>query len=134
MYCTEAEFRARFGEQELEKLLDTDTGQLYEAAANDADAIVHAYIGGRYATPMASAPALIIGIAADLTRYELYDEAPPKEVAERRKHAIALLEQIRDGQLHLTGAAANLDSPTVAVSAAPQVFTEATMAGYMGIL
>jgi phage gp36-like protein len=132
MYCTEAQFKARFGEKELQDLLDSDVGRDYASAAADADAVIDGYIGSRYTLPLPTVPAFILGIAADLTRYELYEEAPTKEVIERRKVAMDMLRDIRAGILVLAGATTSSVSGGVEVSARPQVFTEETLDRFAG--
>lgn len=134
MYCGEAEFAARFGSAELDQLLPSDGDRTYAAAADDADAIVDGYLAARYAVPLATPPGLILSIAADLTRYELYADAPTKEVEARRKLALDLLEQIRDGELLLPGASVSSSTPGIAVQSAPRVYDEVTTARYMGLL
>ncbi len=131
-YCNEAAFKERFGAQELEGLLDSDTERTYAAAAADADAIIDGYVGSRYTVPLATVPAFVVGIAADLTRYELYEEAPTKEVIERRKMAMDMLRDIRAGNLVMPGADSTEAPPGVAVSAADRVFTDTVLAGFTG--
>jgi phage gp36-like protein len=130
-YCSEAEFKKRFGDGELEQLLDTDTGRSYSAAAADADAIIDGYIGARYQLPLAPVPAFVVGIAADLTRYELYEEAPTKEVIERRRLAMDMLRDIRDGLLMLPDTPAS-ETPPLAVKANDPVFTKERMDCFVG--
>lgn len=134
MYCNEAAFEARFGSKELSELVSESDGREYSAVAADADAIVDGYLAARYTVPITTAPALIRGIAADLTRYELYDDAPPKEVTERRKLAIGLLEQLRDGEITLPGATPASDSAGVAVSAPDISFDDCDRKEFMGCL
>lgn len=131
-YCSETAFKERFGSEELANLLATDADRTYAAAAADADAIVDGYVGSRYTLPLATVPAFVVGIAADLTRYELYEEAPTKEVIERRKMALDMLRDIRDGNLVLPGADANTAKPVIAVSSADRVFTDCVMDRYTG--
>lgn len=123
MYCSPSAFAARFSSTELDQLLPDSDDRGYAVAAADADALIDSHLAARYAVPFATPPALIVSIAADLTRYELYEEAPTKEVTERRKLAIGLLEQLRDGTLSLPGAA-SVTSPMIAVQSREQVFTE----------
>jgi phage gp36-like protein len=133
MYCDESAFAARFSSQELEQLLPDSDDRAYAVAAADADAIVDAYLSARYPVPFATPPALVVGISADLTRYELYEEAPPKEVTERRKLSIGMLEQLRDGAIVLPGQAI-ADLSMVAVSSRQQVFTEDEGCRFVGHL
>lgn len=138
MYCDESAFAQRFGEKELAELLpedEGDDGRVYAAAASDADSLIDSYLAGRYAVPLAVVPALIVGLAADLTRHELYDDAPPKEVEARYQRAIELLEQIRDGELDLPGVETLAEADgtgSVAVSARAIAFTEKAADQFMG--
>lgn len=131
-YCTAAAFKERFGTEEHDELLASGTDRTYAAAAADADAIIDGYIASRYALPLVTVPAFVVGIAADLTRYELYEEAPTKEVIERRKMAMDMLRDIRDGNLVLPGASVNASTPSIAVSAADPVFTEERLGCFVG--
>ena len=135
MYCNEAAFEARFGSKELAELLpeEGDDGREYRAVASDADSLIDSYLAARYAVPLSTAPSLIKSIAADITRYELYDDAPPKEVEARRKLALNLLEQIRDGEIVLPGVTPITDSG-IAVSARAIVFTEEKLEEFGGCL
>lgn len=131
-YCSDAAFKERFGEGELADLLATDTGRTYAAAAADADAIVDGYVGSRYTLPLTTVPAFVVGIAADLTRYELYEEAPTKEVIERRKMALDMLRDIKNGAIVLPGADSSAAAPAVAVLANATVFDDCTMGRFVG--
>jgi phage gp36-like protein len=137
VYCSEQAFEARFGSKEWGELLpegEGDDGRSYSAVAADADSLIDSYLAGRYVVPLSPIPKLIIGIAADLIRYRLYDDAPPKEVAARRTNAIKLLEQLRDGEMVLTGVTPVSESGGIAVSARDAVMTEDLMEQYSGCL
>lgn len=131
-YCTAAQFKERFGTDEHDQLLGSDSGRTYAAAAADADAVIDGYVGSRYTLPLATVPAFVVAIAADLTRYELYEEAPTKEVIERRKMALDMLRDIKDGNLILPGAPTSEAPGGIAVSAATPVFTEDTLGQFVG--
>lgn len=133
-YCSEAAFAERFGSDERDALVSSGTGRTYASAAADADALVDGYIGSRYTLPLAVVPAFVVAIAADLTRYELYEEAPTKEVIERRKMAIDMLKDIRDGKLLLPGADTSTAPPTLAVAASDRTFTETVLGNFVGDL
>lgn len=133
-YCPADAFKERFGTDEHDQLLASGTDRTYAAAAADADALVDGYIGVRYKLPLAVVPAFIVAIAADLTRYELYEEAPTKEVIERRKLAMDMLRDIRVGVLVLAGADPASIAPTIAVESAPTVYTPDVMSSFVGSL
>lgn len=131
-YCPATEFKARFGTDEHDQLLASGTDRTYSAAAADADAIIDGYIGTRYKLPLTTVPAFVVGIAADLTRYELYEEAPTKEVIERRKAAMDMLRDIRAGLLVLAGADPSAVAPSIAVASDTAVYTPDVLASFVG--
>lgn len=131
-YCTATAFKERFGTEEHDDLLASGTDRTYAAAAADADAVVDGYIGTRYKLPLTTIPAFVVAIAADLTRYELYEEAPTKEVIERRKMALDMLRDIKDGNLILPGATSSDAPATISVSAADPVFTKPVLDRFVG--
>jgi phage gp36-like protein len=132
-YCSESEFVLRFGQEELDALIASGTGRTYTAAAADADGLIDSYIGARYALPLASTPAIVLAIASDLTRWELYEEKPTEEVEARRKFALEQLEQIRDGDLLLPGVAV-ATGMTISIASRAMIFTEDLGDCYMGRL
>jgi len=132
-YCTAAAFKERFGVEEHDQLLASDSGRSFAAAAADADSIIDAaVVAGGYVVPLATVPAFVLKIAADLTRYELYEEAPTKEVRERRKEALSMLRDIREGNLLLQGSERSETVASIAVASAPMVYTEEVMANFTG--
>lgn len=133
MYCSEAAFNARFNSKETSELLPEDGDRTYPVAASDADSLIDSYLGGRYTVPFVTAPKLIVGIAGDIARYKLYDEAPPKEVAARYKDALKLLEQLRDGDIALPGSTLT-EAAGVQVSAPDLTMTECVKRDFIGCL
>lgn len=141
MYCPETAFVARFGQRELDQLLGrgdfagpkTETGRTYEAAAADADAIVDSYLAmrGGITLPIPGVvPPRILELAADLTRYELYDDVKddetPAAVVVRRKLALEFLGMIAKGEATIPGLfpdPVTASAGAIAVSACPRVFT-----------
>lgn len=146
-YCSEAQFTERFGARELAQLLGTgefagpkaETGRLYSAAAADADAIVDSYLAqrGGVTLPLDTPHARVLELAADLTRYKLYDdvkdeEKPPAIVA-RYRAAIAYLKDVAAGKATIPGLfpdPVEAGPNTVQVYAKERVFTDDTLAGY----
>lgn len=150
-YCTEAEFKARFGDRELAQLLGegefagpkAETGRTYAAAAADADAIIDSYLamrGGVVLPLSGTMPPRILELGADLTRYELYDDVKDagsqagevSAIVVRRKLAIAFLEKFAKGEVTIPGLVIDpaIIAGTIAYSAKPRVFTDETLAGY----
>lgn len=146
-YCPEAAFVERFGAGELDQLLGrgtfagpkAETGRTYNAAAADADAIVDSYLAmrGGIVLPLSGVvPPRILELAADLTRYELYDDVKdddtPAAVVVRRKLALDFLRDVANGLATIPGLfpdPADL-AGSIAVSAAPRVFTAETLRGF----
>lgn len=147
-YCPRAAFIERFGERELAGVLGegphagtrADTGRTYEAAAADADAILDSYLAmrGGITLPLSGVvPPRILELAADLTRYELYDDVKdddtPSAVVVRRKLALEFLQRVADGLATIPGLfpdPVDVNAGTVSVYAKPRIFTDETLAGY----
>lgn len=131
-YCTATAFKERFGTDEHDSLLASGTDRTYAAASADADAVVDGYIGTRYKLPLVVVPAFVVAVAADLTRYELYEEAPTKEVIERRKMALDMLRDIKDGKLILPGADTSTAPAAIGVASNAVVYTDEVMGNFVG--
>lgn len=107
-YITQAEMVNRFG-VEIGQIVDRNNdGQadagVFDAAAADADAVINGYCAARYTLPFASTPALIKELAADITRYELWDDKASEEVRKRYEDAISRLKDIAKGLIVLPDA------------------------------
>ena len=110
-YASQQDLVDRFGSTELAQLTDPAAGATIDAtdiarALADAGAEMDAYIGARYALPLANVPAILLRVCCDIARYRLWDTAPPDNVATRYSQAVALLRLIASGQTVLAGAAA----------------------------
>lgn len=109
-YATQTDLVERFGSTELAQLTDPAAGVTIDAVAvaralGDAAAEVDSYLGKRYALPLASVPAVLVRVAADVARYYLWDNAAPETVRTRYAAAVALLKLLASGQTVLAGAA-----------------------------
>ncbi|MGQ0622764.1 MAG: gp436 family protein [Panacagrimonas sp.] len=105
-YFVRQDYIDRHGEQELIQLTDRDSDGLDDSATlasaiADADNEIDAYVGARYALPLATVPALLKRISRDLVRYNLFDQRAPEEVRLRYQAAIKLLIGIRSGDISL---------------------------------
>ena len=132
VYCSEAEFEQRFGPRELTDLLSGGTS--YARAENDAASTIDGFLAGRYTTPLASPPAIVIGWAADLARYRLWDDHAPEEIRRRAEAALAQLRDVARGVISLPPSATGT-APTVAgfefeAFGNPRVFDAAGLAGF----
>ena len=103
-------------------------------ALADADAVIDAKIGARYALPLATVPRVLRNIACDLARARLYEDRITDHVLKREEAAMKLLDEIRDGKVTL-----GLDlvgQPAAAAQGGPQftepnrVFTRDSMSDY----
>lgn len=104
MYCPQEQFVARFGQDELTQLLSVMSGtdRTYESAAVDADALIDTYIvmkAPAFPLDPLKIPARLAQIAADITRWMLYDDRPTAEVQKRYDLAIADLKAIAAGTI-----------------------------------
>ncbi|MDR1936854.1 MAG: DUF1320 domain-containing protein [Candidatus Accumulibacter sp.] len=105
-YATLADLYARFGEDEINQVADTDrTGTpdpvLVARALEDASMEIDAALTGRYALPLIPVPTLITRVACELARESLYSDTSPKNVEERAKWARQTLRNIASGTLRL---------------------------------
>lgn len=101
-YLTVEELKARFGEREIELLLDRDANGLpdagtADAAIADASGEVDTILGGRYPIPL-PATAWIKTQVADLARFRLYDQQAPEAVTQRREGALRALRDVASGR------------------------------------
>lgn len=141
-YVDETAFAARFGQEELDQVTATNGGLEFDVAAADADAQVDSYLaaipGRAFPLPLTAPPARIVGVAADLTRYELWANRASEEVRDRRDQAIEFLKDLVAGRAMLLLEAAEVTVDTPALSgrlgyrAAPRVFTGTSLAGFVG--
>lgn len=131
-YATQQDLVDRFGTRELIQLTDTtQSGQIdasrVSIALSDADREIDMYLSRRYDLPLASTPAGLKVLAADIARYKLYTHAPPEEVTERYKGARSVLSDIAKGLAGLAGVSATLVQKGITVKAPVVVFDDATL-------
>lgn len=112
-YCTQQDLVDRFGEDELIQLTDrANVGAIDQAvldrAIADAGAEIDGYLAGRYALPLATVPTVLVRLACDITRYFLYDKAPPEQVAKRYDDAARFLRSVAKGEVALGADAAGV--------------------------
>lgn len=114
-YCTEADLKARFGEQEIDDLLDrdndssADTNALASAQA-DSDAQIDGYLAAKYTTPLSPVPDIIVGIACNIVRYILWGNRAPEEVRKRFEDARSQLRDIARGTITLPSTSVQLET------------------------
>lgn len=105
-YCSEANLKARFGDQEVDDLLDRDNNDTADtnalaSAQTDTDAMIDGYLAARYTTPLTTVPDLIVGIACNVCRYLLWGNNAPEEVRKRYEDSLKQLKDISNGVITL---------------------------------
>ena len=101
-YAARTDLEARFGAGELERL--DGTGRI-ESALEDSTAEVDAHLAPGYALPLpAGRYPLLTGIACDLARLALHDNAPQDVVLARARTARKRLTELAGGTLALIDA------------------------------
>jgi phage gp36-like protein len=131
----------RYGEAELVQLTDRavpPTGaydaDVVEAALNDAEAEINAYLSVRYALPLTNVPTTLKKLACDIARYNLFGPNLTDEVSLRYKNAISFLKDVSRGTADLgidqaTGEAPEAESGPD-YSADDRIFTKDTLSDY----
>lgn len=140
-YLTEADYIARFGADELAQVLATDASLTLAAATADAESIVNGYLAAvsdrTYAVPLATVPARIVELTADLTRYELHAKKATEEISKRRDQAIAFLEAMVAGTVSIPELTPGAGAVPEVISgldlqAECRVFSACSLRGYVG--
>ncbi len=107
-YATQADLVERFGAQELAQRTNRVDGQsidtvVLERAIADAAAEINGYLATRYTLPLASTPAVLVRLCADLARYQLCGDKVPESVRQRYTDAVSLLKRLATGEVQLAG-------------------------------
>ncbi|MBV5296294.1 MAG: DUF1320 domain-containing protein [Curvibacter lanceolatus] len=139
-YATQSDLVDRFGDTELIQRTNRTGGNTIDAvvlgrALADADAEIDGYLAARYQLPIATPPALLVRLAADIARYHLYDDGLPDTVSKRYTDAVALLKRLATGEVQLVGAASVVVAPNTAEipvlsRSQPRQFGPEQLAGY----
>lgn len=106
LYCTKQDLIDSLGETEVARLTDrTNQGVIDDAvlerAIRDVSAQIDGYLVGRYQLPLSVVPPVLVLVACDLTRYRLYVELPPENVATQYKNQIEFLKSLAAGKVSL---------------------------------
>lgn len=121
-YLTAADFIDRFGLPELVQLTTPDPAAadydpaVFDRAVADADAEIDSYLAARYPLPLAAVPPVLTRIAADITRYRLWNDQASDEVRTRYEDARRLLENLARGTVSLGLPAADAPRPSLAAA------------------
>jgi len=121
-YATLTGLVARYGEDELVQLTDSNRSGAIDAAAleqpiADADSEIDSYLAVRYSLPLPTTPTALARIACDITRFRLYDDQAPNEVRKRYEDAVKWLEAVAKGAVRLGLPPAEVPQATGAVAA-----------------
>lgn len=109
-YAVKQDLIDRFGETELKQLTDrtnrpptTVDDIVVGRALDDATAMIDGYIAKKVALPLASVPAILVKVAADLARYFLHGKAADKDspVTLAYNQAVAWLKDVSKGLVAL---------------------------------
>lgn len=134
-YATQQDLVDRFGTAELAQLTDPAAGTTINAttvarALADADAEIDTRLAAYYTLPLATVPAVLTRLAADLARYFLWDTRATDQVRNRYKDAAGLLDKIGSGAVQLPGGvllAPGSSAVAVAASAPARQFSSALL-------
>ena len=120
MYATVDVMKRKFGERELIQLTETEPPYLdtinidkLNAAMQEANSEIDAYVGSRYPLPLQTIPPFLIEIGCNLARYyavtgDLSENDPIKN---RYESSIKTLTKISKGDLTLGGSPAGESKP-----------------------
>ena len=120
MYATVDAMKRKFGERELIQLTETEPPYLdtinidkLNAAMQEANSEIDAYLGSRYPLPLQTIPPFLIEIGCNLARYyavtgDLSENDPIKN---RYESSIKTLTKISKGDLTLGGSPAGESKP-----------------------
>ena len=138
-YATESDLVERFGFEELAQRTSRTDGQSIDAvvlarALADAQAEIDGYLATRYMLPLASTPAVLVRLAADLARYQLCGDKLPDSVRQRYVDAVSVLKRLASGEVQLAGIspvpALGGSGNAVAVRSPERVFGASQLQGY----
>lgn len=136
-YCTLNDLIKRFGESEINDLLDRDSDGLHESETldmtiADADSLIDGYLGVRYKVPIIPTPTIIKAFSCDITRFLLWDDNAPEEIRKRYSDVIARLKDYAKGLMVLPDAQAAPQNPSGGVDfiANERVFTSDSLKGF----
>ena len=131
-YATAQSLIDRYGEPELVQLADRDGDGGWEATVvdrvlADTDAESDAALAARYPLPLATVPALLVGLACDIARCRLHVDGVPDHVRDAAANARKILAALSAGTMSLGLPAASEPASTglARVSSGDAVFSSA---------
>jgi len=128
----------RFGEAAILALTDRDRSgaiddQVLNQALADADAKIDSYLGAVVTLPLEAVPEVLIPVACDIARYQLFGTKATEEARLRYKEALDWLKDVARGvaSLGLDGEGeATPQADQVKFSAPDRVFSEELLADF----
>lgn len=138
-YCTRNDLIKRFGESEINDLLDRNNDlvndtQTLDMRIEDADSTIDGFLGKNYAVPITSVKSLLAikPLACDIVRYLLWDDNAPVEVRTRYEDAIGRLKDYAKGVMVLPEAEAAPQNPSGGVDyiAEERLFSRESLSGF----
>lgn len=141
-YATRQDLIDRFGELELVQLTDRENvppstidDTVVDGAIADATGFIDGYLRKVYALPLASVPANLVKLTADVARFYLHGKAAEKDspVAIAYGQAQSWLRDVSKGlvQLDVDGSAAQAAPGSAGrVTGSDPVFTRHTLSGF----
>jgi phage gp36-like protein len=100
-YATESDLITKFGETEIDDLIDQESPNKLQDALDDAESEVNSYLAQRYTVPLSTVPNTIKSACCDIARYRLYSHNATEEVNQRYKDRIAWLKLLSKGELSI---------------------------------
>lgn len=106
-YCTVAECRISLGNISDTVILDA----VIQDAIEEASSLVDGYVGSRYKVPLTTVPKMIRRITRDISVYHVFNDhvasgasvQDDEKVENRYNKALALLKEVKKGDLQLPG-------------------------------
>lgn len=136
-YCDLNDLSKRFGENEINDLLDRNYDGLHdlqtlEMTISDADSLIDGYIGVRYKVPVIPTVPIIRAFSCDITRYLLWDDNAPDEVRKRYEDVIYRLKDYAKGLMILPNADKSEQNPSGGVDfiTNERVFSQDILKGF----
>ena len=137
-YAVQQDLVDRFSAEELAQLTDRDQALVIDTdvlgrALADADAEIDGYLAARYSLPLATAPAALVRVAADIARYRLWADRASEAVRKRYEDAVRDLKAMSSGGIVIDGAVALAPAArnmTVTQRSPAAQFGSDTLAGY----
>lgn len=138
-YATKQNLIDRFGQVEIAQLTDRSAGTTIDdtvvsRALEDADAMINGYLQGRYTLPLASVPAMLVTVACNIARYQLFEDRVTEIVRQRYEDAIAWLKDVAAGRVALgldaAGDETQQETGTVDYEANDRVFDQDSLASF----